>query len=93
VEQSSSADRWVIWDKPKERFFHEHQDMPRLFIRRLDAVREMRRDIKDHNARIKYAKMSGRTESSSMWDTPFRDITEEDYDIIPCKVEVILERT
>ena len=87
----SSADRWVIWDKPNARYFNEYKDAPRLFTRRLDAVRELRRHIKDHNWRVSYDMSRGVTESE--WFIPFRQLSEEDdFEILPCKVTFAVER-
>ena len=85
-----SADRLILWDIANEKVLLERVDAPIIFTRRGDALSALRREIKRRNSWFRAAERGHATKDHIV---PYREVTEEDFAILPCKVTFSIERT
>lgn len=90
MQEAISAVRFVIWDNVNKRVLLERSDAPVTFTRKGDALSALRREIRRRNVDFRAAERGVVRKEVVV---PYREVTEDDFDIIMCYVNFSFERT
>jgi len=68
----------------------DYKDALIVFTRKGDARARIRRDVMQHNRDFRYSQ-EGYVRPDYV--APYREVTEEDFEIVPCTVTFTINRT